>query len=146
MDSKVARCKLINLIMRFHPFYDAYFAILKHNHQYWFGVLLIKRVIQLVSFVSAFSIPQTINLLLIFVMGVILIFYIAVVQPYKSAAILTLTTTYHMNLTLLSGFTIACWLSNKPNLQMAIIGVSTGLAFAQYCGTILYVRDCKKQL
>ena len=52
------------------------------------GVLL-ARVILLTTFVSTFAIPQYINLLILLILGILLIFYIAVVQPYRSTSILT---------------------------------------------------------
>ena len=135
---RLPRCKLTNWIMKFHPVYDAYYAPLKHKHQYWFGVLLLARVILLLAFVSTYAIPQYVNLLLLFTTGVILISYIAVVQPYKSTAALAFMIAYIMNLILMTGFVIVSTLSYQPALQTAAVGVSTGVAFLQFCGTVLY--------
>ena len=135
---RLPRCKLTNLIMRFHPVYDAYFAPLKHKHQYWFGVLLLARVILLLTFVSTFAIPQYINLLLLLIVGAMLTFYVAVVQPYKSTATLLLQSTFFINLNLLAGFVIVSSLSKQPTLQTGAVGLSTGVAFVQFCGTVLY--------
>ena len=146
---RLPRCKLTNWIMKFHPVYDAYFAPLKHKHQYWFGVLLLARVILLLAFVSTFAIPQYVNLLLLFTTGVTLISYIAVVQPYKNTAVLAFMTAFLMNLTLMTGFVIVSTLSDKPTLQTAAVGLSTSVAFLQFCVTVLYaviiiIRDkCK---
>lgn len=87
---RLSHFKFINWIMRLHPAYDAYFAPLKYKHQYWLGVLLLARVILLMAFVSTFATPQFVNLLLLLAVGVLLIFYITVVQPYKSTLIVTL--------------------------------------------------------
>ena len=134
---RLPRCKLTNWIMRFHPIYDAYFAPLKHKHQYWFGVLLLARVILLLTFVSTFAIPQYVNLLLLLVVGAILTFYVAVIQPYKSKATLLLQSTFFINLNLLAGFIVGS-LSNQPTLQTVAVGLSTGIAFILFCGTVLY--------
>ena len=135
---RLPRCMLTNWIMRFHPVYDAYFAPLKHKHQYWFGVLLLVRVILLLTFVSTFAIPQYINLLLLLIVGAILTFYVAVVQPYKSTATLLLQSISFVNLNLLAGFVIVSSLSNQPMLQTGAVGLSTGVAFVQFCCTVLY--------
>ena len=124
--------------MQFHPVYDAYFAPLKHKHQYWFGVLLLARVILLMTFVSTFAIPRYINLLILLILGIMLTFYIAVVQPYRSTSILTLQTSFLVNLIILSGFVTVSSLSNRPTLHSIAVGISTGVAFIQFCGIVLY--------
>ena len=135
---RLSHFKFINWIMRLYPAYDAYFAPLKYKHQYWFGVLLLARVILLMAFVSTFATPQFVNLLLLLAVGVLLIFYITVVQPYKSTLIVTLQSAYLANLILLAGFVIVSSISNRPTLQTAAVGLSTGIAFLQFCGTVLY--------
>ena len=135
---RLPHCKLTNWIMRFHPVYDAYFAPLKHKHQYWFGVLLLARVILLLTFVSTFAIPQYVNLLLLLIVGAILTFYVAVVQPYKSTVTLLLQSTFFINLNLLAGFVVVGFLSNQPMLQTGAVGLSTGVAFVQFCAIVLY--------
>ena len=127
-----------NRITKFHPFYDAYFSPLKHKHQYWFGVLLLARVVLLMTSVSEFIIPQYINLLLLLIFGTLLTFYVTAVQPYKSMSILTLQTSFFANLVILAGFLLVSSLLDKPILQSAAVGVSTGLAFIQFCGIVLY--------
>ena len=135
---RLPHSKLTNRIMKFHPVYDAYFAPLKHKHQYWFGVLLLARVILLLAFVSTFAVPQYVNLLLLLIVGAILTFYVAVVQPYKSTAILLLQSISFVNLNLLAGFVIVSSVYNETTLQTSAVGLSTGVAFVQFCGTVLY--------
>ena len=44
-----------------------------------------------------------------------------------------------MNLTLLSGFAIfACTQSSGASFQAVIVGLSTGVAFLQFCGIVLH--------
>ena len=124
--------------MQFDPIYDAYFAPLQHKHQYWFGVLLLARVILLMTSVSVFIISQSINLLLLLIYGTLLTFYVAVVQPYKSTSILTLPTSFFVNLAILAGFLLLSSQLKMPPLQLAAVGVSTGIAFIQFCGIVLY--------
>ena len=130
--------KLTNWIMKYHPVYDAYFAPLKHKHQYWFGVLLLARVILLMTFMSAFAIPQYINLLIIVVVSVAILGYTSVVQPFKNTINLILQNAYISNLVLLAGFVLAAILTNKTTLHTVAVGLSTGVAFVQFCGIVLY--------
>ena len=130
---------LLKWIMRFHPVYDAYFAPLKHKHQYWFGVMLLARGILLVIFASTFTVPRSINLLLLLFFGIILLFYMALVHPYKNKTVLLLQSSFLMNLTILSGFAIFTRThSNGPSLQAVAVGLSTGVAFLQFCGIVLH--------
>ena len=143
---RLPRSRLTNLIMRFYPVYDAYFAPLKHEHQYWFGVLLLARVILQMTFVSAFALPPYVNLLLLLVPGVMLLFHVAVVQPYKtvegqpfkSALTLAFRCTFFANLILLALLVLVSLRSNQPTLRIVAVGLSTGVAFVQFCGIVLY--------
>ena len=135
------RFVLLRWIMRFHPVYDAYFAPLKHQHQYWFGVLLLARGVLLVIFASTFTVPQTINLLLLLIFSILLLSYMALKHPYKNKAILLLQSSFLINLTILSGFAI--FAHTRPietglRIQTIAVGLSTGVAFLQFCGIVLH--------
>ena len=130
---------IMKYVMRFNPLYEAYFAPLKHKHHYWFGALLLARGIVLVTFASSFAIPQDINLLLLLVLAVFLVYYMVLNRPYKSNGILILQSSYLINLILLSGFFFFAYRQpNGSTLQSVAIGLSTGLAFLQFCGTIIH--------
>ena len=130
----------LKFIMRLHPLYDAYFAPLKHKHHYWFGALLLARGILLVTFASSFAIPQDINLLLLLIFGILLVYYIALNRPYKNSGIMVLQSSYFINLTIFSGFVFFTYTQpNGPTLQSIAVGLSTGFAFLQFCGTVVYV-------
>ena len=130
---------LLKWVMQLHPFYDAYFAPLKHKHHYWLGALLLARGILLVTFISTFAIPQDINLLLLLIFGVSLLYYVTLNRPYKSSGILVLQSSYLVNLIILSGFIFfTCTQPNRPVLQSIAVGLSAGFAFLQFCGTVLH--------
>ena len=136
---KIPYFVLLKWIMRFNPVYDAYFAPLKHKHQYWFGMLLLARGVPLVTFTSTFTVSQSINLLLLLIIGVLLLFYMALTQPYKSKTVFLLQSFSLVNLTLLSGFALFAYsYPNGPSIQTIVVGLSTGVAFFQFCGIILY--------
>ena len=136
---------IIKWIMRLHPFYDSYFAPLKPKHQYWFGVLLLARGILLVTFASGFAFPANVNLLLLLVFTTLLSVYMACIHPYKNRASLLLNGSYILNLTLLSGFFI--FTHTQPDgatLRPVAIGLSMGVTFLQFCGTVLtaIIKPC----
>ena len=140
---RVSHLRFLRWIMRFHPVYDAYFAPLKTKHQYWFGVLLLARGILLISFASTFGISQSINLLFLSIVGIVLLFYMTLTQPYKSRALLLLHGSFLTNLTLLSGCAIYASQTHahgsRLTLKTVIVGLSTGFAFLKFCGIILYL-------
>jgi predicted outer membrane repeat protein len=138
---RLSHVKILKWVTRFHPVYDAYFAPLKHKHQYWFGVLLLVRGILLVTFASTFSISNTINLLILLTLGIVLLFYMTLVQPYKNTALLLLQSSFLVNLTFLSGFDIFAY--TQPNklkqiLMEVAFGISAGIVFVQFCAIVLY--------
>ena len=136
---KIPSFVLLKWIMRFNPVYDAYFAPLKHKHQYWFGVLLLARGVLLVTFASTFTVPQSINLLLLLTIGILLLFCMALTQPYKSKTVFFLQSFSLVNLTILGVFAIFAYsYPNGPSIQTIVVGLSTGVAFIQFCGIVLY--------
>jgi predicted outer membrane repeat protein len=136
---KLDQLRFRKWINRFHPIYDAYFAPLKPKHHYWFGILLLARGVLLVILASTFGVPDTINLLLLLILSVALLVYVILVQPYLRAAVLALQTSFLVNLTLISGFVIFAYTQpNGATLLSAAVGISTGIAFLQFCAIIVY--------
>ena len=136
---RLSHVKILQWVTRFHPVYDAYFAPLKHKHQYWFGVLLLVRGILLVTFASTFGISNSINLLILLILGIVLLFYMTLVQPYKNTALLLLQSSFLVNLTILSGFDIFAYTQpNKQTLMDVAFGISTGIVFVQFCVIVLH--------
>ena len=93
--------------------------------------------------ISTFNISQSINILILFTVGTILLLYMALVRPYNNIAILVLQSSFLANLVFLSGwisFTYHTDVSNtsRPWIKTATIMVSTGVAFFQFCGIVLY--------
>ena len=118
--------------------YDAYLAPFKHRHQYWFGISLILRGVLQLLFTSVFAIPQNINLLVLLALCVLLISYIAILQPYKLISVMVLDISFLMNLILLSGLTIYGAEKKNALFHTAVVGTSIGLAFLQFCGIVIY--------
>ena len=140
---KISHFCLLKWIMKFHPVYDAYFAPLKHKHQYWFGVLLLARVVLLTMFVSTFNVPQSINIFILFIVVTVLHFFMILLQPYKNTAILVLQSSFLVNIILLSGSLLFAEVKDttnefRPRIKTAAVMTSTGVVFLQFCGILLY--------
>ena len=136
---RLPHCRLLKWVMQFHPVYDAYFAPLKPKQHHFFGVLLLIRGTLLVTFASTFGISQNINLLFLLILTTALLLYVTLVQPYKSRAVLLFQSTNLANLNLLSGFFFYAYTqSNRSTLQVVAIGLSTGMAFLQFCAIVLF--------
>ena len=68
-----------------------------------------------------------------------LLFWVSIAQPYKSTAVLALLSSLLANLILVSGFGVVSALkSDTATFQAAVVGISIGLAFLQFCGIVLY--------
>ena len=91
------------------------------------------------TFASTFGVPDNINLLLLLILSITLLVYMTLVQPYLRVAILALQTSFLVNLNLLSGFVIFAYTQpNRSTLLSAAVGLSTGVAFLQFCAIIVY--------
>ena len=125
---------------RFSPFLDLHFAPLKQKHQYWFGVLLLARGILLICYSSTlFNVAQDTNLLILFIFGVLLIFYMSTTLPYQNTAVLLVNGSFLTNMALLSGF--ALFAEAHPHgstIRTIIATLSAALAFIIFCGIIIY--------
>ena len=129
--------RLLRCFRRFRPFFDTYFVPLKHKHQYWFGLLLLARWIILICYSSTLS--QDINLLILFIAGVILLFHMTATLPYRNTSILVVNGSFLTNLALLSGF--ALFTETNPlrsTLRTVMAALSIGLAFLTFCCIVIY--------
>ena len=72
--------------------------------------------------------------------------------PYENKVVLLLQSSFLINLTILSGVAIfAHTLHNEADLQAIAVGLSTGVAFLQFCGIVLHAViaprcSCKRWL
>ena len=137
---RVSHYRLLRWTIRLNPFFDANFAPLKHKHQYWFGLLLLVRGIIFIVFTSNFSIPNSINLLILLICAGLLLFYMLSTSVYKSHALLVFHSSFFLNICFLSGFIIFSHTKTKVmfSMQTSVTFISTGIAFLQFCGIILY--------
>ena len=139
-------CCMLKQVMKLNPVYEAYFAPLKHKHQYWFGVLLLTRALLYIVFALTDFMPEniSINLFLLQVSMIALLGYVTCVQPYKLTRTLLFQSAFLCNLVILSGFylfigTRTHSLSSTQKLQMVVAtGLSTTIAFVLFCCIALY--------
>ena len=136
----VSHLRFLTWIERFVPISDANTAPLKHKHQYWFGVLLLVRGVLLLISTSSFGVLYAINLLILLIFATLLLFYTNLMQVYKNSGNLLLDSSFNINLIILSGvFMLTYTQPHSERLQMIIVGTSTGCAFLQFCGIIVYM-------
>jgi hypothetical protein len=136
----ISHLRFLTWIERFVPISDANTAPLKHKHQYWFGVLLLVRGVLLLIATSSFGIPYSINLLVLLIFAMLLLFYTNLMQIYKNSGNLLLDSSFNMNLIILSGvFILTSTQPHSARLQMIAVGISTGCAFLQFCGIVVYM-------
>ena len=129
---------------RFSPFLDLHLVPLKQKHQYWFGVLLLARGILLICYSSTlFNVAQDTNLLILFIFGVLFIFYMSATFPYQNTAVLLVNGSFLTNMALLSGF--ALFAEAHPHgstIRTVTATLSAALAFIIFCGIIIYGIIC----
>ena len=141
----VSHLRFLTWIEQFVPISDANTAPLKHKHQYWFGILLLVRGVLLLIATSSFGIPYAINLLILLVFATLLLFYTNLMQVYKNSGNLLLDSSFNINLIILSGVFILTYTQpHSERLQTIAVGISTGCAFLQFCGIVLYmlIKQC----
>ena len=59
-------------------------------------------------------------------------------SPYKTYTFLVFQSSFFLNLALLSGFIIYTKGNNEPTTQAAVVGLSTGVVFLQFCVVIFH--------
>ena len=135
-------CWLLKWIDKLSPFYDAHFAPFKAKHRYWFGLLLLTRGILLVLFASTVTVYQSIYLLIVFVFGIALLLYMAIMHPFKSTIVLDIESSSVANLILLSGFLLCAQTQAGyvVTLQITATGISAGIIFIQFCGITTHMH------
>jgi hypothetical protein len=85
-----------NWFRRFSPFLDIHFVPLKKKHQYWFGVCLLARGILLIFYSSTLlNVAPGTNLLILFIVGVALLFYMTATLPYQDMAVQFCSSMLH---------------------------------------------------
>ena len=142
----VSHLRFLTWIEQFVPISDANTAPLKHKHQYWFGILLL---ILLLIATSSFGVPYAINLLILLIFATLLLFYTNLMQVYKNSRNLLWECSFNINLIILSGvFILAYTQPHSERLQTIAVGISSGCAFLQFCGIVLYmlIKQCAPRI
>ncbi len=126
-------------ITRYKPVIDAYFAPLKDQHHYWFGVLLLIRGILLVTSSLTANINPAISLFLLLVVATLLLCYMNYKQVYKRKSVLILESAFLINLLFLTGGTMYYYRDAGGSQRAAVlVHISIGIAFMKFCGIIVW--------
>ena len=130
-----SNCRVISKFMnRLKPFMDAHYAQFKGNHRYWFGTLLLVRV--LVLLVSALSPVDSFGVAAysISVLSILLTYCGLVV--YRSTAVMLFETSFFVNLGITGQTILLVEISGgKENAGVCVL---IGIAMAQFLGLVVF--------
>ena len=123
------------------PLRDSHFLPLKNEHRYWFGLLLLVRIVLLVIFSATYLYPQP-NLLILMITATVLICYMGWKRIYNKESVWLLQGLSISNLIFLSGALLSCKIE-KP----IIVCVSISIALIQYLIIVLhrFIQCCFKK-
>ena len=134
---RIAHSRTSKWITKYKPVCDAYFAPLKDNHHYWFGVLLLARgILLLISSLTA-NINPEVCLFLLLAVATLLLCYMNYMQVYKRNSVLILESAFLINLVLLVGGTMYYHGDRGSHQKAILVYVSIGIAFVKFCGIVI---------
>ena len=120
------------------PLYDAHFAPLNSEHKYWFGVMLLVRIVLLILFVALETFAPKLNSFLLLVIVTLLLVYVACNNIYRERCIQTLETVSFGNLILVSGGIIYIHFVESQKWRSTIVSISVGAAIIQFFCILFY--------
>ena len=129
---RISHLSLLRWINKFTPFYDAYFAPLKSKHHYWFGTLLLVRIVLLVSFTATSSTVPFLSLLILQFISAMLLFYESIRPVYKSKLVRAVESMSLLNLIILIGYTLY-----RGGGKTTFLEVSIAFAFLKFIVIII---------
>ena len=127
---KISHLKLLRWIPRFKPVYDAYFAPLKDEHHYWFGILLLVRGVLLVVFAS---VHPDVNNFLLLIVSALLLCYANYNRVYKARQVQYAENFFLINLIVIGGSKVV-----SQDMTHATVYVSIFLTFTGFCGVVIW--------
>ena len=132
-----AYIKPLRWINRWKPFFDANLGQLKPTHHYWFGLLLLVRVVLLVLFAITSSILPRLNILAITIAGVGLISLTVITGLfYKSLYLSLFESSFIINLTLL-GIT-KLYMQSTQDASSTVVYVSISIVLIKFLCIVTY--------
>ena len=129
---KKSDLKLLKWVSKFNPVYDAYFAPLKHNHHYWFGVLLVARGTLLVIFTTTFSVYPKINYILLLMTSALLLCFVNYHRVYKNKLV-QLNENFFILLLVLIGRTGIL----EEQARSIVTYTTIAMGFVGFCGAVI---------
>ena len=151
---KISNYRVRKWMVRFKPFFDAYFGPFRGEHRYWVGVLLAARAVLLVVFGLNSTNEPSVNLLAIIIVAVLLLIHLpydthAMVHPngtgkcrfwggsyYRKRFLSLLESSFIFNLAMLAVGSFYV-LSAKGD-QAAATYTSTGITFLQFFAITIF--------
>ena len=133
--------KLLQWVIKFKPFLDAYQGPYKTKYRYWTGVMLLARILLYVVFAGNALGDPSINLLTIMLaVLVLLIVWVKVSRVYRKSPLNTLELFYLLNLGVTTGVTLYLRNTSGDNLQSQAIltGIMVGSTLIVFMSTLTY--------
>ena len=127
---RISHLQLLRWIPRFKPVYDAYFAPLKDEHHYWFGILLLVRGVLLVVFAS---VHPDVNNFLLLIVSALLLCYANYNRVYKARQVQYAENFFLINLIVIGGSKVI-----SQDMTHATVYVSIFLTFTGFCGVVIW--------
>ena len=136
---KIDHYRLLKLIARYKPVYDAYFAPLKDKHHYWFGVLLLAQGLLLLITSLLLNVWPMLSLLFLVLIVVLMLCYLNFMRVYKKNAITLLEGSFYINLILLTaGMLYLQEETDYATKQEILLTLLIGIAFIKFCVIVLW--------
>lgn len=120
--------RLVKILVKLKPFFDAYFGPLKDRHRYWVGLLLLVRGILFISYAATPTRDSEVNLLvtLVATLGV-LIYLVHVGGVYRNSCLSLSEFFFFLNLSVLAEATLY-----TRKVQPVLAYISMGIASIQF--------------
>lgn len=133
---KTTKYKVVRLLVRLKPFFDAYFGPLKDKHRYWVGLLLLIRGALYIVFAATRTRWSNIDLLVTLAVVLSLLTYLAYVGlVYRKYYLSLLENSFFLNLGVLAAGTL--YIRASGGNQAALAYTSVGISFAQFAVIVL---------
>ena len=127
---RVDHYKPLRMIGKYKPLYDAYFAPLRDNHHYWFGVLLLAQGVVLLMSSLTYNAPSF-SLIALLLISILLLCYLNCMRVYKRRSVTFTESSFLINFILL-----VCGL--KYFSRSIITTASISIAFVEFCIIVLW--------
>ena len=123
----------LTIIAKYKPVYDAYFAPLRDEHHYWFGVLLLIQGLLLIVSSLTLNVLPIASEVLVLVVVTVLLCYMNTMQVYKKTVVSIVESSFFINLIILFA-----GIRYHEIPQTSLMYVSISIALLELCVIICW--------